>query len=245
MLNVPANAPTLREMLTLGSRGEFVRLLQANLNAEPFCTRLIEDGKLGKATFRELLVFQSTHKLKADGIVGPRTAAALGWRYLAPPPKPHVIRRDKPPLPGTTPPPLVVAETLRTGFARLCYLLKLEIDKNGLSENGRKNAKGNIDIMYGVLTHGIDLFLDRKDLTDFDFVFSQVVVLEFQTMALKMGVEMKDLGGKVRGYADLLEKSEKLVDIGDMVKPLMRGEQSAEETIAKIRMRFQAILGPY
>lgn len=67
------NVPTIRK----GSTGELVELLQASLNDE-IDAGLVIDGIFGSATERAVKFFQSTNGLKADGIVGPKTWAALG-----------------------------------------------------------------------------------------------------------------------------------------------------------------------
>lgn len=54
-----------------GSRGEDVKTLQRRLN-------LIADGIFGKLTDEAVREFQKNHGLSVDGIVGPRTWAALG-----------------------------------------------------------------------------------------------------------------------------------------------------------------------
>jgi len=58
-----------------GSRGEAVKWLQQRLNEHGFS--LILDGVAGPKTIGALMVFQSEHGLKPDGICGPLTRAAL------------------------------------------------------------------------------------------------------------------------------------------------------------------------
>ena len=70
------NTPTLRR----GSVGETVEELQALLNAK-HGTELEIDGSFGKATETAVKAFQQAHGLTVDGIVGPKTWAALGvWQ---------------------------------------------------------------------------------------------------------------------------------------------------------------------
>ncbi len=66
------NMPTLR----MGSSGPEVRHLQQLLNSVSGAG-LVEDGDFGPATDRAVRTFQSARGLEADGIVGPRTWAAL------------------------------------------------------------------------------------------------------------------------------------------------------------------------
>ena len=66
-----------------GSRGSEVTTLQSKLH-------LIPDGIFGPITDEAVRDFQKSHALKADGIVGPKTWAALGIA-----PQPSVRRIDK------------------------------------------------------------------------------------------------------------------------------------------------------
>lgn len=58
-----------------GSRGDAVKWLQQKLNEHGFA--LILDGVAGAKTIGALMVFQSQHGLKPDGICGPATKKAL------------------------------------------------------------------------------------------------------------------------------------------------------------------------
>lgn len=60
-------APTLK----LGSKGENVKCLQTKL------TGLVADGVFGPKTKTAVIVFQTTNKLKIDGIVGPFTSGVI------------------------------------------------------------------------------------------------------------------------------------------------------------------------
>ncbi|MFL5288765.1 MAG: peptidoglycan-binding protein [Rhodopila sp.] len=62
-------------MLQHGSRGEAVKGLQMRLRTLGF--NLVVDGDFGPATETAVKRLQAAHKLEADGIVEPRTWAAL------------------------------------------------------------------------------------------------------------------------------------------------------------------------
>ena len=62
--------------LSIGDRGQQVRRLQEALNARG--EELITDGIFGASTHAAVVAFQARHGLTPDGIVGPRTRAALG-----------------------------------------------------------------------------------------------------------------------------------------------------------------------
>ena len=66
-----------RPTLYWGSRGEHVRVLQWRLQAWGYYQGPI-DGVFGAATHEAVVFFQRRNGLRADGVVGPSTWAALG-----------------------------------------------------------------------------------------------------------------------------------------------------------------------
>jgi peptidoglycan hydrolase-like protein with peptidoglycan-binding domain len=99
------NASAITGPLALGSRGPDVRTLQAALNRAMPSLNLQVDGAFGMKTDAAVRTFQQSKTLKRDGIVGPRTAAALGLRYTAaaPLPGPSPQPPQRPRLPHETP----------------------------------------------------------------------------------------------------------------------------------------------
>jgi peptidoglycan L-alanyl-D-glutamate endopeptidase CwlK len=65
------------KILKIGSKGTKVKILQRRLKKVGFNPGKI-DGDFGPATEAAVLAFQKSKALLADGIVGPRTLAALG-----------------------------------------------------------------------------------------------------------------------------------------------------------------------
>lgn len=65
----------LTRLLKNGSKGNDVKELQKALGG------LTVDGIFGKVTLNKVKAFQKSKKLTQDGIVGQRTAKALGWLY--------------------------------------------------------------------------------------------------------------------------------------------------------------------
>src|SRR5215471_13319465 len=73
-----AMSPISRPMLSFGSSGDAVRLLQAALNlGKSLLPKLAEDGVFGSKTRGRVVEFQGQNKLLQDGIVGPMTWEAL------------------------------------------------------------------------------------------------------------------------------------------------------------------------
>ncbi|MDD3363559.1 MAG: peptidoglycan-binding domain-containing protein, partial [Syntrophomonas sp.] len=62
--------------LTLGSQGSAVSQLQKDLSGLGFYTNSI-DGSFGPKTYNAVVNFQKSQGLKTDGVVGPKTKAAL------------------------------------------------------------------------------------------------------------------------------------------------------------------------
>lgn len=73
----PVSAGTAHGTLTLGDRGPEVEALQQKLNLK-LAMDIDEDGIFGKDTKNAVMEFQHRAQLVVDGIVGRRTAAALG-----------------------------------------------------------------------------------------------------------------------------------------------------------------------
>jgi peptidoglycan L-alanyl-D-glutamate endopeptidase CwlK len=67
--------------LKIGASGEDVKLLQTRLSQLGFPPGAF-DGNFGPGTGAALLAFQRSEGLLPDGVVGPRTAAALGFESL-------------------------------------------------------------------------------------------------------------------------------------------------------------------
>lgn len=71
----PATLPD-GEVLRLGERGDAVQKLQEALKAQGYDVET-PDGKYGTGTRKAVMAFQTKHKLKADGLVGPKTFHAI------------------------------------------------------------------------------------------------------------------------------------------------------------------------
>ena len=90
--------------LRIGNRNDDVRTVQEALNAAGRKPPLGADGKFGRLTHKAVVAFQDRNRLKCDGVVGPKTAAALGLGYTASEALLYPGRRRRPPpSPGRPP----------------------------------------------------------------------------------------------------------------------------------------------
>ena len=118
---VPQNAPTLTRPLCLGSAGPPVRALQTFLNGSGMALGppVPVDGRFARSTHVAVVLFQRRKGLKPDGVVGRKTAEAIGWHYTPVNEKPYTISYESPSMPAVTPPLAVVAEAIRIGMDQL------------------------------------------------------------------------------------------------------------------------------
>ena len=79
IVTVVDNVYVIDRELSEGSKGKDVKMLQTALNENGFTLEV--DGILGTLTKNAVLLFQKDHKLKQDGIVGKKTAIALGFGW--------------------------------------------------------------------------------------------------------------------------------------------------------------------
>ena len=70
-------SPTPTQIIKKGGRGDGVRWVQERLIAAGYLRESELDGDFGRITLGAVLAFQLEHGLAVDGVVGPRTKAAL------------------------------------------------------------------------------------------------------------------------------------------------------------------------
>src|SRR5690242_6175343 len=107
--------PAIVGPLRIGNKNDDVRTVQAALNGAGARPVLGADGKFGKLTHRAVMTFQGRKGLKCDGVVGPKTAAALNLGYSASMALLYPGRRPPPDL--TLPPPMPVPPPAPTASA--------------------------------------------------------------------------------------------------------------------------------
>ena len=73
----PAAACRAAQVVELGDRGPEVRAIQRTLARATYLPRAAVDGRFGWRTWHAVVAVQGWHALARDGIVGPRTRAAL------------------------------------------------------------------------------------------------------------------------------------------------------------------------
>lgn len=75
-LETPVHTPTQRPLLSIGSRGPDVLLLQQRLHSLGFYDKLL-DGKFGNGTYLAVRAYQAKNRLFVDGKVGENTWTKL------------------------------------------------------------------------------------------------------------------------------------------------------------------------
>lgn len=118
-----ANIPTLRR----GSQGDEVADLQMLLNSK-FGYDLDVDGNFGKATETAVKDFQKKHGLTADGVVGPKTWAALGVSGNTNPPVDNGNNEIPPSEPETQPQTITIPlsdwQEIKAAIAAAYHVIK-------------------------------------------------------------------------------------------------------------------------
>jgi putative chitinase len=87
-----------------GSKGQYVLLVQQQLQAHGFYVGGLLDGKFGDGTELAVVEFQKAAGLIADGVVGEKTLAALNAAPAAPQPTVEAPAPVPAPLPGASAP---------------------------------------------------------------------------------------------------------------------------------------------
>ena len=252
-----AQASNLSQMLCLGSSGPEVTNFQTLLNGQKIAPPIRPDGRFGKRTHGLVIAFQRKKGLVPDGVVGPKTALALGLRFTGGAPQPYTVSYDRPPLSGLTPPLLVIGDVMRTGFDRYKAMLLAEVPRTGLSEKGIKAVTRDIEtLLYPHLMETLDSFLqitrtglhDAKTeaiLLDLDVMFFSRGLLHFIGLLLELARRMKEVGAKVGDFVAVIDKGHELDRVAQIASRIVSGERSVTMTIAEIQMSFRAILGVY
>ena len=253
-MSVAHNPPTLTRPLGLGSNGDEVRALQMLLNQAGLGCVLTADGRFGKRTHVALMAFQRKKGLKADGVVGPSTARALGWNCRAMDARPYVIRYDKPPLPAMTPPFTAVAEGIRVGMGAFKELMFDGITK--------AYARTNYGVPTPTDVHQKQFHQVKTRLADlewhFDKIWSSLRQLQDQVAA---GGEPNLVGlrGAFAYFATDMRSSLRAMDLLSadtraceqaldrlpyqhviaIVERFLRGEQTAAVAMVQVQLAFE------
>lgn len=150
-------------LLVLGSFGEDVKVLQANLNYNGY--NLVVDGIFGNQTLNSVKDFQGKNGLKADGMVGPKTVAKLTSAPVqATAPTPTI---DTVSSASVTDDALVFEKSIgKDGKWIICTTKDLVTDKelvlDGEFKNGKKNTDGTDAIQRKIALYTQD---EKKNVT--------------------------------------------------------------------------------
>ena len=219
---------TITGPLCLGSKGDDVELLQVLLMAASGgAARLKVDGKFGVQTHRAVVWFQRQRKLWIDGIVGPKTTAALGLTYRKRSPRRPVVPGPAAPHPPTA--QQIIVDALLSPMTEFVKLIDADILNSGAGEEHTKKAIGAMDdiILDGFqqrLKRFIEFPLTRSSATDI-----HMDILELQNETLEfVAVYLKKHGGKVAAVVDRVNKLDGAA-IERIVQNVLDGKEDADE----------------
>jgi hypothetical protein len=228
--------------LRLGSHGDDVRILQTLLNGAPWNARLDVDGAFGIRTHRALIEFQRDRALRIDGVVGPKTAAALGLSYNSAPVGPLA------PTPGGTPrhhlPTAleIIADALAPPMLDFMKLIRQEILKTGAEKDKIKNAA---EAMDEIIIPGI---LDRiKDWSQLPIHAAVWMNLQLHILAILNEIleqilpYLKKHGGNVGNVVARIEKLDTDA-IARVVQSMLEGRGDADAAAWDIRQVMRRAL---
>lgn len=237
----------LDHLLLLGSRGADVSALQRTLNDLGQTGRITADGRFGLRTQAAVKAFQQRHHLMADGVVGPKTAKALGWTFLGgSPPPPVLVSLKKPPLPAATPPLLVVYEAIQAGLTHLFSKLKDCVAQSGASGPVIVQSAFKLQRLLQMQCDQVKGVLSKETPDSLSIFALMGVGFEGKGVIKEIQSEIAQSGGNPNKFF-LLEHSRHalLMQLGPIVQDLMYGNETAMATIAKIRNTFVREYGTY
>ncbi len=224
----PVPASTIAGPLMLGNRGQSVQDLQSLLNkATVPSPGLAVDGNFGIKTDAAVRAFQKRKGLTADGIVGPRTAQALGAGF--------VLQRQVPPKPnppGTLPqsstvtPAAVLAGVIAKELKQIARVIDSSFD-NGFDENPDVFTRSRKALKFGLNRALLGLVSAMRGGLAPDLVAFEVASV-LVTMAGTLGVvanELKKGGVDASNVTTILaDFSTRIVGVRDVVRRTLAGQ---------------------
>jgi peptidoglycan hydrolase-like protein with peptidoglycan-binding domain len=244
--------------LRIGNRNNDVRTVQEALNAAGRKPPLGADGKFGRLTHKAVVAFQDKKGLKCDGVVGPKTATALGLGYTAsaallypgrrrrPPPAPGDIPAAPLPALGPAPSALeIVANGLIAEFDDYFLVITWEIRKAGGTPEKVSNAVGGLGLIRASLFERLRWW-GTGELGERTTVALGTTILEATNSILgEVGPYLKRHGSNTRGLAERLDRLDTRA-IEAAVQKVIDGNATAEDALAEIRtiMDKMVSIGP-
>lgn len=234
--------------LRIGSRGEPVRNVQTALKAMNAPALLVADGRFGKATHGAVVAFQRKKGLKADGVVGPKTAAALGLRYTSspallhpkprrrpPPGTPHGPPSARPPLPHAASSLEIIADGLVVDFRDYFLVLAWEIRRSGGNAEKVTNSVQGLNGVLDDLLRDINVWA-RGDIGSGTSNSLSMTIIETMNLILgTIGPYLKTHGSDTKGLANRIDRLDTR-GIQRAVQGVVDGDKTAETASAEIRV---------
>lgn len=241
----PSGALTLTCTLSLGSKGNEVQALQQLLNGAHLGHSLSTDGKFGRKTHAALLAFQRKNGLKPDGVVGPKTAKALGWHYNGRNSRPYLLMGQARNIVADTPPMMVLKTVIQNGMEHYKARFAEAMRKCGAPQDKINNALGALDDpAYSGFLSRLDSAMGQS--IDSDRAMSSALMdlesafLRFGVTTGEIGQYLKKNGGNTAAIGALMERLD-VKQISFAVASMLRGDTSVPITIAKLQLAFRVL----
>ena len=232
--------------LRIGNRNDDVRTVQEALNAAGRKPPLGTDGKFGRLTHKAVVAFQDRNRLKCDGVVGPKTAAALGLGYTAseallypgrrrrPPPSPGDLPPAPQPVLGPAPSALeIIAEGLVAEFDDYFLVIAWEIRKSGGTPDKVTNAVGGLGIIRTSLFERLRGWATAPISERTTLALGTAILQATNSVLGDVGLYLKKHGSNTRGLAERLDRLD-THQIDAVVQKVIDGNATAEDALAEL-----------
>jgi len=235
-----SSSDIIRGPLRLGSRGSDVMNLQGLLSEQNQPDpALTIDGVFGMRTDAAVRVFQQRHGLKADGIVGPLTAKALGVTFIFEPPPAPLPRAPGPPPPATASPRATLFAVIASELKKIFNAVDNEIlqqdetdDNRTALKLARAFAKSGLNQAFLLLSTGLPDAVDAQISANQSRTAMLLLFSGFNSAATQVQVAGGDAGKIFDIMSELNAVNPEVVNV---VRDTLEGGSTLGEAVREVR----------